>query len=227
MQLCRFSTIFIANHYMQKIILLVAVLCLSVAGISQKENSLIITPGVGIGNLKLGMSEKQALAILKSEVNWTGYKEQLKSFASDGTNIDSVIQFVIGFDSCATFSQNPENMPVFSLYFNKHRLNFITVSSYTATEEQIEKVKLSNGLALYTPMEECVAKLGDEYSPVIYGDYDGDYYYYKLGIEVVFDEGRLTSIGIFPSTPNFKTLITQKSELLKKQVAEVMAGEEE
>jgi hypothetical protein len=211
---------------MQKIILFVAVLFCSIAGISQKETPLVITPGVGIGNLKLGMSEKQALAILKSEVDWSGYTEQLKSFAGDGTNIDSVIQFVIGFDSCATFSKNPESMPVFSLYFNKHRLNFITVSSYTATEEQIKRVQLKNGIGFYTPMNECVQKLGKEYSPVLYGDYDGDYYYYNIGIETVFDDGLLTSIGIFPVTPDFKALIAEKSEMLKKQAAEVLAGDQ-
>ncbi len=206
---------------MQKIILLLATVLFSIAGFSQK-GSLVITPGVGIGKLKLGMSEEQAIKILQGEITWSGYQEQLNSFAGDGTRIDSVLQFVVGFDSCARYNGDlPESMPVFSMFFKDHKLNFITVSSYSATEEQLEQVKISNGLKFHDLMEDCTKKMGKDYVPVGYGTYTGDYYYYKAGLEMVYDEGKLTAIGIFPPVPNFKTLIVKKSEELQKQAAAV------
>jgi hypothetical protein len=205
---------------MQKIILVLTTVLFSVAGFSQNDESLVITPGVGIGKLKLGMSEDQAIKILQGEVTWSGYQEQLKSFASDGTRIDSVLQFVAGFDSCARYNGDlPESMPVFSMFFKNHKLNFITVSSYSATEEHLQQVAINNGLKLHAVMADCVQKLGKDYSPIGYGDYTGDYYYYKIGLETVFDDGKLTAIGIFPPMPDFKSLMAKKSGELKKQAA--------
>lgn len=212
---------------MQKIIIALAFIFCSIAGQSQTDSSIVITPGVGIGKLKLGMSEKTAARILNGKIEWVNYTEELKSFTSDDTQIDSVLQFVIGFDSCGRYnSELPEKLPVFSLYFKDHKLNFITVSSYSAPAEQVERVTVTNGLKFHMPMDECTAILGEEYVSLTYGDYTGDRYYYKMGLEAVYDDGVLTAIGIFPSTPNYKALIAEKSAEIKKQVADVLAGKE-
>ncbi|MBK6937422.1 MAG: hypothetical protein IPH18_11475 [Chitinophagaceae bacterium] len=38
------------------------------------QTPIIITPGEGIGNLKLGMNEKETMAILSGTVTWGSYK---------------------------------------------------------------------------------------------------------------------------------------------------------
>ncbi|MBK8952748.1 MAG: hypothetical protein IPM85_11165 [Chitinophagaceae bacterium] len=182
------------------------------------QTPIIITPGEGIGNLKLGMNEKETMAILSGTVTWGSYKEQLKSFIDYNTSIDSVMQFVLGFDSCAKYNSTlPDSMPVFALYFKKHKLNFITITSYSADEDMVKRVKIKNGLTYYNTMEECIKKLGKDYINVSYSDYTGDLYYYKKGLELVFDENRLRSIAIFPPTPQFIQLQKQKSKKLREE----------
>jgi hypothetical protein len=186
--------------------------------IGQAANPIIITPGVGVGKLKLGMTKKQATDILKGEITWGTYEEQLQSFVSYDARVDSVVQFIQGFDECGRYnSELPVSMPVFALYFKNNKLNFITISSYSATEDQLKLVKLNNGLKYFATQEDCRKKMGTEYLNVLYDDYTGDHYYYKKGIEMVYDNEELRSIGIFPPLPKFKEMIAAKSEKLLQE----------
>jgi hypothetical protein len=204
---------------MKKLLFVLLLLTGSLYSFSQKISDIVITPGVGVNNIKLGMSEKQVTAILGEGASWSGYKDQLRVFSADGTRVDSVMQFVLGFDSCARYdSRLPDNMPVFALYFKAHKLNFITVTSYSASDEQVAAVKINNGLGFYTTIDDCQKKMGTDYVALGYGDYTGDHYYYKQGIEMVYDESMLTAIGIFAPTPDFKKLVAAKSEKILKQV---------
>jgi hypothetical protein len=201
---------------MKKIILALSVLFFG-AGLSA-QSAITITPGVGVNNLKLGMTTDEAMTVLEGAISWTDYEQQLESFAGYDTRVDSVMQFILGFDSCGRYeSELPENMPVFALYFKNSKLNFITVSSYSASDEHLKLVRLSNGLKFYDAMGACIKKMGKDYVPLGYGGYNGDYYYYNEGVEMVFDENKLTSISIFPKTPDFKKLIAQKSKQLQAE----------
>ncbi len=201
---------------MKNIIIVLTVLFFSAA--LQAQKPIVVTPGVGVNDLKLGMTADEALKVLGGEISWTNYQQQVDDFISYEARIDSVMQFILGFDSCGRFEkQPPESAPVFALYFNKGRLNFITVSSYTASEEQLKLVQLSNGLKFHDAMDVCVRIMGDKYVPVGYGDYNGDYYHYEDGVEMVYDENRLTSIGIFPKTPDFIKLLVEKSKQLREE----------
>lgn len=192
---------------------------ITVLTISAQKEAYVITPGVGINNLKLGMSETEVAEILKGEPVGYTYAEQLESFSSDGTRIDSVMQFVLGFDSCIRYDGSlPEEMPVFSLYFKNHHLNFITVTSYSTTEDQLKRVKLKNGLKFHDTMTNCGKKLAKyPFLTIGYGDYSGDHYYYTLGLEMVYDENKLTAIGIYPITRDFPSKISKNSERLLKE----------
>ena len=188
---------------------------LFIAFYGHTQTPIVITPGVGVGNLKLGMSEKTVQAILRGKISWSGYPEQVRSFVNYNVRIDSVMQFVQGFDSCGRFnSELPESMPVFGLYFKNHKLVFITVTSYSASEEQLAQIKINNGLTYFDSMEDCIQKMGREYLPLSYGNYTGDHYYYKKGIEMLYDEGVLRSIGIFPAVPNYKQMIANRKKQL-------------
>ena len=182
---------------------------------------IVITPGVGVNNIKLGMSEKQVTAILKGDPRGYTYDEQLEAFSGYDTRIDSVMQFVLGFDSCIRYDGDlPVSMPVFGLYFKKHKLNFITVTSYSASDKQLELVKINNGIRFHDGMEDCGQKLAKyPYQSLGYGDYSGDHYYYTLGLEMVYDENKLTAIGIYPIIKDFKAQIAAKSEKLLEEAA--------
>jgi hypothetical protein len=213
---------------MKKISLL-ALLALTVFSISAQSQPIVITPGVGVNNIKLGMSEKQVTAILKGEPTGSSYADQLEAFKGYDTRIDSVMQFVLGFDSCLRYDGDlPVSMPVFGLYFKKHKLNFITITSYSATDDHLKRVKLSNGLKFHDNMESCGKKLAKSpYIPLGYGDYSGDHYYYTLGLEMVYDENKLTAIGIYPVTKDFAAKIAENSERLQKEAASDLDEEDE
>lgn len=190
---------------------------------SQNNSPIIITPGVGVGNLKLGMSEEEAKKILQvqeSDINWSNYNQQMEKFVGWNIAIDSTVQFLLGFDSCARFENNvSEVMPVFALYFKNHKLNFITVSSYVGDEDLIKLVKVNNGLTYYDSMNTCISKFGKEYLNISPGDNTADMFYYKKGIELVIDDNQVRSIGIFPALPGFKKLIADNSERLQKEAS--------
>ncbi len=215
---------------MKKLFIAIMALLLSVSSFSQKEGSVVITPGVGIGKLKLGMSEKQVFDILKGDISWESYDQALRKFMGWSPEVDSVFQFVIGFDSTGTYGGDlPKSMPVYGIYFKNHQLNFITVSSYGTSDEQVKSVKLVNGLKFHDSMETCAKKMGKDFiSLEYYAENKGDHYYYKEGLEFVYDEnGKLVSIGIFKPMPNAKKQIAERSPVLRKQTKAIVNEEEE
>jgi hypothetical protein len=67
----------------------------------------------------------------------------MRTFKSYGNNfsIDSIPQFIIGFDSAASYSGSlPENWPIYSLYFKEHHLNYITVTTYGVKKEVTKRL---------------------------------------------------------------------------------------
>lgn len=204
---------------MKKIFLGLLALLFCFAAYSQNGDKILLKPGTGVNDLKLGMSVKEALEVLKGEPTWYSYEQQLADFTSDGSRIDSIMQFVLGFDSCVRYSGSlPENMPVFSLYFKGGVLNFITVTSYSASDEHLKAVEIDGGLHFHDNQADCMEKLKKHpYLELAYGDYSGDHYYYTLGLEMVYDENMLTAIGIYPVTKDYKERIAARSKELLKQ----------
>ncbi len=175
-----------------------------------KTASLVITPGVGIGALKLGMSEQAAADLLGGDLSWKSYMGEMRSFKSYGDHfsIDSIPQFVIGFDSAASYAGSlPKNWPVYSLYFLEHRLNYITVTTYGVEKDLAKKVVLKNGIRFFDDMNKCAAKMKTPYIPIRYDGYSGDHIYYKEGLEFTYDGNKLTTIGVFPFSADFKKWI--------------------
>ena len=212
-----------------KKICLMALLAFTVLTATAQKPPIVITPGVGVNNIKLGMSEKQVTAILKGEPVGSSYADQLDAFRGYDTRIDSVMQFVLGFDSCLRYDGDlPVSMPVFGLYFKNHKLNCITITSYSATDDHLKRVKINNGIKFHDNMESCGKKLAKSpYLSLGYGDYSGDHYYYTLGLEMVYDENKLTAIGIYPVTKDFPAKIAENSERLQKEAASDPDEEEE
>jgi hypothetical protein len=185
-----------------------------------KPGDIVITPGVGVGPLKLGMSEAEAYKVLKGDITWMNYKQKMKVFKSynDNYSIDSVTQFVLGFDSCASYNNKlPDGLPVFSLFFLNHKLNYIMVTSYSAPKGLIKRVVLKNGIRFYNSMAVCMAKMKSKYLAIRFDHYDGDHIYYKEGLEFTYEKKKFTALGVFTPTPDFLQKIADKSYGLKQE----------
>jgi hypothetical protein len=215
----------------KKLITLLLAAAITVTGYSQaaKPGDIVITPGVGVGTLKLGMSEAAAYKVLKGDLTWKSYKEEMNIFKGYGSNfsIDSIPQFVLGFDSCAAYGNKlPAALPVYSLYFSAHKLIYITVTTYGVPEAQAKKVVLKNGIRFFGSMAACTAKMKSKYLKVRYEGYDGDHVYYNEGLEFTYDNKKLTTIGVFTPTPDFVQKMTDKSAGTLKDFEEAGSGGE-
>jgi hypothetical protein len=179
-----------------------------------------ITPGIGIGKLKLGMSEKQVLQILGGEPTWAGYKTTMQSYkestADNSFAIDSMLIYVQGFDTMAKYENGTANTPIMNLFFYAHRLNYIALSSYVVEKNIAKKVKLNNGIKFYDKLNAVKNKMKTKSLAVRFGTMTADLVYYKEGVEKLFDEDALTFITIFPKSPKFlQTMKTNKDRLIK------------
>jgi hypothetical protein len=190
----------------------ISVLTLAVmfAFTSVNAQPIVAKGGVGIGALKLGMNKDKALSILKGEITWERFLDHKRSYEQYGA-VDSVVQFVMGFDSVAQYANGfPESLPVFALYFEEEKVNFITVSSYGTDTALANRVVFDKGLKFYATTKSCLDALGNDYLLLKYGDYSGIYYFHKLGLELDFEDDRLVAVGIFPVMTDFNEMIRKK-----------------
>jgi hypothetical protein len=181
---------------------------------------LLVKPGQGCGDIKLGMTEKEVIKLLNFEFTEKNYEEEMKDFKSSGINfhIDSIIQFVLGFDKCLTTKNSfLEASPIYLLYFKDNKLNFIGITSYSVDEKIMKSVFLDKKIRFHQSQESCTKILGDKYLPISYGDYTGDHLYYERGLEMTYDENKLTFIGIFTPDPRIPEMINEKRKKLQEQ----------
>lgn len=208
---------------MRKITLLLLSLLLgTLIGWGQSDD-IILQPGIGIGKIKLGMTEAQAIAVLGEMENTQRFGDVMKDFKDFDENltIDSLIQFVIGFEKCLTVAESTqEKIPIFKLYFNKGRLVFIAVTSYGNTEAASAKVRIGKNVRFMMTQEEVEGIMGTDYMKLPYREYY-ECAYYKKGIEFMYDENLLRFVGIFKPDPAFPQKIKQKSAGLWKQWEEL------
>jgi hypothetical protein len=195
--------------------------CLSMQVFSQ-QNDFAIVPGISAGKVKLGMTEAQVHAVLKGKFTVNSYAQELKDFASSSSNyhLDSIPQFVIGFDKSLTASSEAlENAPVYNMYFLHDKLMYIGVTSYSIDSVLKASVLMKDKIRFDMLQEDCMNILGDDFMSIGYGSYSGDHVYYKEGFEVTYDDSFLTFIAIFKADKNYPAKLAAKSKkLMAEQV---------
>lgn len=214
---------------MKQVLILFATALFSLSVFAQSKAPIILTPGVGIGKLKLGMSEEQARDLLGGEPTERNYTEEMESFkSSTNFHIDSIPQFVIGFDKCLAYMGNlPEDMPVFNMYFKNDKLVYITVTTYGVDKALAKRVLMKGKIRFFDPMKLTIARMGGKYIPISYGDYSGDHVHYLDGVELTYDEKILTTIAIFKPIKNYFKMIADNSERIRREWEELGGTYEE
>ena len=191
--------------------------CLHVAG---QASEFRLIPGVSAGPVKLGMTEAQVHQILKGNYKVSNYGQELIDFVGGSSNyhLDSIPQFVIGFDKSLTAQDNAlENSPVFNMYFMKDKLVYIGITSYSISDEMKKSVIMKDSIRFGMFFEDCHPQIGDDFMPVTYGTYSGDHVYYKDGFEMTYDENILTFIAIFSKDLNYPKKLALNSRRLKAE----------
>ena len=183
---------------------------------------LVVTPGVGIGNLKLGMTESDVIKILKSKPLERTYMAEMKNYSTTGYNfsIDSMIVFVIGFDKVLYYPSTLSTIyPIYNMYFKNDSLIYFTVSSYTVGVAFAKSVIINSSIRLLDREKEVLKKM-KPYMKINYGEYD-DFVYYTEGVGLSFDAQKLTSISIFKADELYLQKIESRSEIVKKEFDEM------
>ena len=164
---------------------------------SQQPDSNTIVPGVGVGDLQLGISKEQVLNLIGTSYDARDYVEEREIYNGSRYPTDDMIQFIIGFDEVFVYN-TPQKYPVFKLYFKNDELVYIILTTYTTGQEMWNNLTLENSGFRY--LDEMNTVL-DYYGPedVFMDDinYDGFFIYWSRGIEFCFDEKELRVIYIF------------------------------
>lgn len=186
---------------------------------AQLRKDIIVTPGTGIGNIKLGMTEKEVKEIKPGTYHEADFLQKLWEYKDSDNKliIDSLIQFVLGFEKMITASDEMfRKDPVYNMAFKDDKLNYISISSYSQTDQILKSVVIDGQLKFFMPQDECMQLMGDDFLSISYRDYTC-HIYYNRGIETIYDEGKLRCVIIFEKTPGYLEQITRRRDLLLQQ----------
>jgi hypothetical protein len=187
------------------------------------QNDIPVTAGRNCGKLKIGMTEKQVRDLLGNGLQVKTYKEEMTAFWYHNRTIrmDSITQFVLGFDKCLELSDSLNRYwPVFKIFLLNDKVNCMIITSYMDDSLLVKQVLVNNKLRFNDDQEKCVNYFGNGYINTPYPGYE-EYVYYKKGIQLLFDEGVLKTFKIFKPDANFLNRIASRSAIIKAEFAAI------
>lgn len=165
------------------------------------------------------MTEKQVRAILGDDLQVKTYKEEMTAFWYHNRTLrmDSITQFVLGFDKCLELSDSlNRHWPVFKIFLLKDRVNCMIITSYLDDSLLAKQVLVNNKLRFNDEKDKCVKFFGNSYINTPYPGYE-EYVYYKKGIQLLFDEGALKTFKIFKPDANFLKRIAARASVIRAE----------
>lgn len=163
-----------------------------------------IQAGVGIGDIRLGMTYAEVEAILQIQpIGEQNFEEAWASFeACCNYNPHDLLMFQIGFDRELEYTQSEKMFyPIFKLYFLNDQLVYIILSTYVYPMQICEKFSCDKAVGFGSSMEEIEAVFGkhDEIDISEHTNtwYDGDFRYLRHGITFTLSEDKTTAIDLF------------------------------
>jgi hypothetical protein len=183
------------------------------------QQDIPVTAGSNCGKLKIGMTEKQVRALLGDYMKVKTYKEEMTAFWYHNRTLrmDSITQFVLGFDKCLELSDSLNNhWPVFKIFLQNDRVNCFIITSYLDDSLLVKRVLINNKLRFNDELDKSVQFFGNDYIITPYPGYE-EYVYYKKGIQLLFDEGILKTVKIFKPDANFLKRIASRSAAIKAE----------
>jgi hypothetical protein len=128
---------------------LLAALCASSPAHAKEENSpvAVVTPGVGVSNVRLGASPQALERILGRPDQRIPYAEEKQIWEKYGYDTSRDLPFIVGFDEVWTYTpaSGGARIPVWKVYFKANKINIIIVSSYVFPDG---RAALENGVGL-------------------------------------------------------------------------------
>jgi hypothetical protein len=183
---------------MKNLVKVLALLCAIFAWTGASAQA--IKPGVGVGSLKLGMSQAHARNQLARQESARDFEEERESFESAGYEVHLELVFVLGFDSVVQFNNTDETdmpLPVYKTYFSNDALSYITLTSYGYLRPLAEKVKVK-GIQMFSPVGQVKKKLGEPDLRIDTSDVEYELFYLDKGLMFSVDEEQVRAMHLFP-----------------------------
>jgi hypothetical protein len=165
------------------------------------------------------MSENEVRSVLGDNLAIKTYKEEMKAFwyHNRTIRIDSMTQFILGFEKCLTLSDSLMNSwPVFKVYLNNNKVNLIIITSYLDDSLLAKNVVINKNIRFNDNKEKCLAFFGDRYINTPYPGYD-EYVFYTKGIQLIFKDDCLKTFKLFKPDPEFLKRIAARASLIKAE----------
>ena len=180
--------------------------CTSFVGImeiiSAPDEVYIIEPGVGISDIKIGISYKDFTGILGIPLEHRTYAKDKKGLKKAKIDVLTLIQYKIGFDYVLVYGKknNKSPYPIYKAYFRDEKLILLYLSSYTYELADCKKsFKLPSGLTYGASDGLITNEYGQPDEKSVYLNDNLDYVYKKKGVSFIINqkENALRVIEIF------------------------------
>jgi len=192
----------------------------SVADSSQSlavNGKIEIKPGVGIGEILLGMTPLEVVRVLGQPALKITFDEEYRSFSEYGYVPEEQVVFFNRFDFLLRYDKSSgqsEIYPVFKLYFKNGLLKYINLSTYGFTID--ERVVLLDRPA-WGDLSPTISRLGP-YKYRVLKFYDGEFFWFNKGILLISEEKKVKAIHIFnPIEKKRAAEFTVFAKLLERQ----------
>jgi hypothetical protein len=163
------------------------------------QDKVLITPGSGVGELKIGMKMKAVKKLLGREEHSVNEKEERKAFVNAGYAPSDFLVFKLGFDKCLTYANNKADYPVFKVYFKKKKVCYIVISGADFGSVRASRFTTGANVGFNSKKEDLLRGYGQPQRVNAMAGYDGEYVYEKLGFSAVVEkDGSIISMDIFP-----------------------------
>lgn len=173
-----------------------------------------IVPGVGIGELKLGLSYREVKEILGEPVKILTCYESGIEYIQSGHDPTELLIFALNFDYEMTYKSptSKSSYPVYMLYFRQDRLCYIVLSSYTH-RGSLHPFLIKGKLGFNCNKAQMEQVLGKNYHIRRRKPYSDEFRYLDKGVSVILDEDLIKVMSIYkPLDRKMKEAFLRKSK---------------
>ncbi len=170
-----------------------------------------IKAGIGFDDIYIGTTIQDATKILGEPTLISSRKDEKIHWATFGYDLKKSLVFSLKFDQVYLFEEYNEYM-IWKIYTKKGKIVNMNISSFVHSKENKKRITVLDKNYFFSPPAFLKDFKGD--NPLIHKDYFGylEFIYFKEGIQLIFDNNKLSNVFIF------KPMKKKKRQKLRKKL---------
>jgi hypothetical protein len=166
------------------------------------QTETLIIPGIGIGEIKLGMTKNSIIKVMGMPIDSSNYQEHKTSLEKTGVNTDTYIHFTIGFDKVLDYDIDKTlkiKYPIYRFYLKNDTLVSLILSAFDVKKSKIKKYKTKEGIGFLSKEKKLISIMGNPTAILNSSDFliFHDYIYFNKGVNFVAHKNKIYTIEIF------------------------------